>query len=54
MTAWRIFRWPLLTGALTVAGLLTGLASEGLGDALAWLGLGLPVAVAGWLSLRRG
>ena len=54
MTTWQIFRWPLAIAALTITGLLTGLVSDGWGDALAALGLLVPAVLAGWFSFRSG
>lgn len=42
----RIWLWPVLVAIASAVGLAAGLVSEGLGDWLAWLGLGLPVALA--------
>lgn len=53
MSLWQIFRWPLLIGVLTTAGLVSGLVSDGWGDALAALGLFVPVAVAAASWLRQ-
>jgi hypothetical protein len=53
MSLWRIFRWPVLIGALTTTGLIGGLVSDGWGDVLAALGLFVPVAVAVRFGLRR-
>lgn len=54
MSTWQIFRWPLLIGVLTTTGLLSGLISDGWGDALAAVGLLAPVAVILWfVSARR-
>lgn len=53
MTLWQIFRWPLLIGVLTTTGLISGLVSDGWGDALAALGLFVPAALVAWFSLRR-
>ncbi len=53
MSLWQIFRWPLLIGALTATGLISGLVSDGWGDAIAALGLLTPAAVAVWFGLRR-
>ena len=50
-----IWPWPLVLGALTSLGLIAALFSDGgLGDALADVCLGFPVAVAVWFGwLRR-
>lgn len=43
---WRIFRWPLLLGAVSVLGLIGALVGDEAWDALSWLCLGsLPVLV---------
>ncbi|GLH30940.1 MULTISPECIES: hypothetical protein [Pseudomonas] len=44
----RIFTWPAAIGLLGAAGLFAALLGDGAWDALAWLGLGVPVI----LSLR--
>lgn len=44
----RIFAWPALIAALGAAGLFAALLGDGVWDALAWLGLGVPA----WLGLR--
>lgn len=48
-----LWLWPAVLGALTAAGLVIGLVFDGIGDVAAWIGLGAPVAVAAWFSLRR-
>jgi hypothetical protein len=53
MSLWQIFRWPLMIGLLTAVGLVSGLVSDGWGDALAALGLFTPAAVAAWFCWRR-
>jgi hypothetical protein len=40
-------------GAMSVVGLASALVADGPGDALAWIALGVPVAVAAWCALRR-
>lgn len=54
MSTWQVFRWPLVIGVITLAGLVAGLVSDGWGDALAGFGLLLPSVVAMWLALRSG
>ncbi len=49
---WRIFLWPGAIAALGAAGLFAALLGDGLWDALAWLGLGIP-AVLGLRGLYR-
>lgn len=48
----RTWGWPLAIGLATAAGLLTGLVADGAGDVLAWIGLGVPVAVSTWFGWR--
>jgi uncharacterized membrane protein YjjP (DUF1212 family) len=50
---WRIFRWPLVIAAASLAGLLSALLGDGWPDALSWLLLGglLVVMAEAW---RRG
>jgi uncharacterized membrane protein YjjP (DUF1212 family) len=37
---WRIFRWPLVVGLLSVMGLVAALVGNGWLDAASWLFLG--------------
>lgn len=53
MTLWRIFRWPLAIGVLTLTGLITGLVSDSWGDVLAAVGLFVPAAVGIWHAAGR-
>ena len=49
----RQWRWPLVLGALTIAGLVAALLGEGGGWRLAsWIALGLPLTVAAWSMAR--
>jgi hypothetical protein len=52
MSTWQIFRWPVGIGVLTLTGLISGLVSDGWGDALAALGLFAPAAVSVWFCFR--
>lgn len=49
----RIWLWPIVIGVLSLAGLIAGLVSDGMGDWLAWAGLGVPVALSAVLSWRK-
>lgn len=49
----NIWRWPLIIGSLSFAGLVIGLIFDGLGDLFAWLTLGLPVALSFWFGWCR-
>jgi hypothetical protein len=51
---WRaVYGGPLVLGALSVAGLLSALLSEGPGRYFSWLALGAPVAITAWFFARR-
>lgn len=43
-----VWRWPMVTAVLTIAGLVVGLFFDGWGDVLAWIGLGTPVVQSFW------
>jgi hypothetical protein len=46
--------WPIVLGLLTAFGLISALFSDGgWGDKLAWVALGIPVAVCAWYGWRR-
>lgn len=49
----HIFRWPLLLGVATLAGLVLGLTGDGMPDLLAWLLVGLAPLVILVALLRR-
>ncbi len=44
LSAWQVFRIPLLLGAATLVGLLSALFGDGVWDALSWLAILLPLA----------
>ena len=48
MSTWQIFRWPTGIALLTTFGLVSGLVSDGWGDAVAAAGLFAPAAVTVW------
>ena len=48
-----VYGGPLLLGALSAAGLLTALLSEGAGRYFSWIAVGAPVAVTAWFLARR-
>ena len=51
---WLLWGWPLVMGVLTTVGLISALFSDGgAGDMLAWVTLGIPVAVCAWFGWRR-
>lgn len=41
----RTWTWPIALAIVSTIGLLAGLVSDALGDVIAWIGLGLPLAV---------
>ncbi|WP_043237605.1 hypothetical protein [Stutzerimonas azotifigens] len=41
----RIWLWPAVIALTSTLGLIAGLVSEGLGDWLSWLALGLPTLI---------
>lgn len=50
----RLWGWPIALGLLTAIGLVSALFSEGgPGDVLAWVALGIPVAVGLWFGWLR-
>lgn len=46
------WRWPIVLGVASAVGLLSALLGDAVWDALSWLGLGAPVAVAVWFTWR--
>ncbi|MEX0730245.1 MAG: hypothetical protein WED00_15265 [Aquisalimonadaceae bacterium] len=49
-SALRIWRWPLVLGAISGLGLVTALLGDGLWDVLSWIALGAVALVCGWFS----
>ena len=49
----RVWTTPIVLGALTSVGLISALVSDSAGDVLAWIALGVPVAVVLWFAPRR-
>jgi hypothetical protein len=50
----RIWTAPIYIGVISTVGLIAALLSDGgLGDYLAWLALGIPVAVVLWYAPPR-
>ena len=45
-TAWQIWKWPLILNLLALVGLFAALVSDGWGDPISWLTLGIPTLVA--------
>jgi hypothetical protein len=53
-SAKEIWTMPALLGVLSAVGLTVALVADGLGDAVSWIALGVPVAVGCWHAFRRG
>ena len=49
---WCLWRWPLLIGVISAIGLASALLGDGWLDAMSWIGLGVPVIVAGFFMLQ--
>lgn len=49
----RVWLMPAAVGAVSAIGLITALISEGAGDLVGWLALGVPVAVCGHALARN-
>lgn len=49
----RVFAAPVLLAAATIFGLLAALLGERSGQYVAWVTVGAPVAVVGWVWGRR-
>jgi hypothetical protein len=49
----RVWTAPIVLGVLTSFGLVSALLSDDIGDVLAWLTVGAPVAVVFWYIPRR-
>ncbi|HEX2842723.1 hypothetical protein [Hyphomicrobium sp.] len=48
---WRIFAAPILIALVSLVGLISALVADGPMDVLAWVGLGVPVAVCAWFVM---
>ncbi|WP_140980583.1 hypothetical protein [Bradyrhizobium guangdongense] len=49
----RVFGVPILLGVLTTIGLLAALIWADVGKYIAWVTVGAPVAIVGWVWLCR-
>lgn len=53
-SSWRIWRWPLVLGALIVFGLLSALLGQGgIWWGLSWIALAMPLALIVVCIVRR-
>ncbi|AMZ73968.1 MULTISPECIES: hypothetical protein [Pseudomonas] len=51
---WKVFGIPVVIGVLSAAGLFSALLGDGMWDAVAWVGLGVPTVLGTWGLLKRG
>lgn len=49
---WDVFAAPLVLGVLSLVGLVSALAGDGLADWLSWVALAVPVVTVVW-AMRR-
>jgi hypothetical protein len=52
LTAWQVFRMPVLIALVSAAGLAFALFGDGIWDGLSWLALSIPVALSLIYGLR--
>ena len=50
---WRIFGAPMLIALVSSVGLVSALVGDGLMDAVAWIGLGVPAAASAWFVFLK-
>lgn len=43
---WAVFRWPAVLAVISIVGLLAALLGDGAWDAMSWIALAIPVAIA--------
>lgn len=54
-TFWQIFALPLATALASLIGLVAALLGDGPLNVIAWIGLAVPVGLAGWaMACKRG
>jgi hypothetical protein len=53
--SWRqsTFALPVVIGVLSAVGLISALLGDGIWDAIAWLGLGIPALLGVWPLLKK-
>jgi len=49
----RVWAAPITLGLVTLFGLVAALLADGIGDAVSWAALGIPVAVCCWYALKK-
>lgn len=50
---WSVFAAPLIMGVLSLIGLVSALAGDGLADSLSWVALTVPVLALPWAMRKR-
>ena len=50
---WKIWGIPIILAIISMIGLITALVGDGVWDAVSWLGLGVPLAIAGWYLFKK-
>ena len=50
---WSVFAAPLIMGVLSLIGLVSALAGNGLADWLSWMALAMPILSVAWAMRRR-
>lgn len=49
----EVFAAPTMIAIASSVGLITALVGDGLMDAIAWIGLSIPIAVSAWYLLTK-
>jgi hypothetical protein len=47
------FALPVVIGVLSAVGLISALLGDGIWDAIAWIGLGIPALLGVWPLLKK-
>lgn len=50
---WEVFAAPLVMGVLSLIGLVSALAGDGVADWLSWVALAVPALTVVWAMRRR-
>jgi hypothetical protein len=50
---WEVFATPLVMGVLSLIGLVSALAGDGVADWLSWVALAVPALTVVWAMRRR-
>jgi hypothetical protein len=52
LTAWQIWRVPILLGIVSAVGMAVALLFEGIGHVISWMSLTVPIITVLWFSVR--